>query len=458
MRPSPIPPPSLASTEVTRRLLPTRVDYRFRIARRYLFSSKRVSVISVITALSTVGVAVGVAALIVVLSVMNGFYGFARDLLVSLDPHVRVTAVGGMPQQRADSVLSLVVGMEGVVVAATYAEGKALVVPDGPLASAQSANKIVVVRGVDAGAFMRDSSASGASPQSPPGGGSLAREPGKLPGVSVGGGLSSRIGLVAGAGPYDGSTLGLLSAPAIERAITSPFAPPGLVRFEVRDVFDMDPAYDESHVFVDLQEAQRLFRMNGEVTGVELRLADLERAQAVADEVRVHLARTFEGDESFVVETWYDLNRAFYDVMALEKWGAGAILSLIVIVSAFNIAGSLMMIVIEKRRDVGVLAAMGVPRAGIRHLFLIEGALIGLVGAGGGLVLGLGLALAQTRWGFAKLQSGGGAFLLDAYPVDVQAGDVLVVVAGALVLCLAAALYPARRAAALSPAEAVSLA
>ncbi len=434
------------------------MDYRFRIARRYLFSRRRASVITVITALSTVGVAIGVAALIVVLSVMNGFYGFARDLLVSLDPHVRITSAGGMPQPRADSVLTLVSGVDGVVVAATYAEGKALVVPDGPLASTQSTNKIVVVRGVDSSAFEADPKASGASPQSPPGDGKLARQPGALPGVSIGGSLSSRLGLVPGVGPYNGSTLGLLSAPAIERAITSPFAPPGLVRFEVRDVFDMDPAYDESHVFVDLAEAQRLFRMDGEVTGVELRLADLEEAQAVAAVVGARLAETFQDDESFVVETWYDLNRAFYDVMALEKWGAGAILSLIVIVSAFNIVGSLMMIVIEKRRDVGVLAAMGVPRSGIRHLFLLEGALIGLIGAGGGLVLGLGLALAQAKWGWAKLQGSGGAFLLDAYPVDVQAGDVVVIAVGALALCLVAALYPARRAAALSPAEAVSLA
>ncbi len=420
------------------------IDYRFRIAQRYLFSRKRISPISLITAISMGGVALGVAALIVVLSVMNGFYSFARDLLVSLDPHVRVVSVEEAGMTGADSLVALVRGLPHVVQASAYVEGKALVGQD----AFGEVNKVVVVRGVSEGAFR---GLGGAPDRAVSGSLDLGRRGGR-PGVIVGASLAQRLGLAAATGPYRGSDVTLLSAPAIEQSLTNPLAPPRFSRFEVRGTFEMEAAYDESHVFVEVAEAQRLFRMPGLATGIELRLDEIGRADAVKADLEARLDTT-----RYRVRTWYDLHRALYDVMALEKWGASAVLFIIVVVAAFNIVGSLMMVVIEKRRDVGVLAAMGVSRRGIRQLFLLEGLLIGAVGTGAGMVLGLGLALAQQHFGLVKLGGGAESFLISAYPVDIHPFDVAAIALAAVGLCVLASIYPARRAALIEPAAAVSL-
>ncbi len=420
------------------------MDYRFRIAQRYLFSRKGLSPISIITGISMGGVALGVASLIVVLSVMNGFYSFARDLLVSLDPHVRIVSVAEDGMGNADSLLALARSLPYVAHASAYVEGKALVGQD----AFGEVNKVVVVRGVEEDAL---AGVTDAPAQTVTGTFDLSRQQGSA-GIIVGASLAQRLSLAAATGPYRGSSLTLLSAPALESVLTNPFAPPRYSRFEVRGTFEMEAAYDESHVFISTAEAQRLFRMPGRVSGVELRLHDLDRAAETKAQLEARL------DTSQVrVRTWYDLHRALYDVMALEKWGASAVLFIIVIVAAFNIVGSLMMVVIEKRRDVGVLAAMGVSRRGIRQLFLLEGALIGLVGTAVGVVLGLALALGQGRWGWVKLGGGAESFLLAAYPVDIHVLDVAGIAAAALALCVLASVYPARRASLIEPAQAVSL-
>ena len=418
------------------------MDVRLLLARRYLVARRRVSLISVIAGLSVLGEAVGVAALVVVLSVMNGFYTFARDLLVSLDPHVRVVAVGGAPDDSLAAVQRVVAGLPHVARVAPYVEGKALVAQEG----GPDVNKVVIVRGVEPGAFVGDRNVAGATTA---GSFDLARTDG-LPGVALGASLAQRLALVPTMPGLKGSSVTLLSAQGVERAFSNPFALPQGGRFEVRGVFEMEAAYDQGHAFVALAEAQRLFRMPGRASGLEVRLDDVDRAAGVkaALQARLDPAR-------YEVLTWYDLHRSLYGVMRLEKWGASVILFLIVVVAAFNIVGSLTMIVIEKRRDVGVLAAMGLAPRHVRQVFLIEGLLVGLVGTGLGLAVGLGLAFLQARTGFVPL-AGGGAFLLDAYPVDVRAGDVVGVAVAALALCVLAAVYPARRAARLDPAAAVS--
>jgi lipoprotein-releasing system permease protein len=189
--------------------------------------------------------------------------------------------------------------------------------------------------------------------------------------------------------------------------------------------------------------------MGDRVSGIELRLDNLDNATRVKADLNARL-----DPARFTVQTWYDLQRSLYDVMRLEKWGASFILVLIIVVAAFNIVGSLTMIVIEKRRDLGVLQAMGVPRRDIRRIFLLEGLLVGVIGAGIGLALGLGLALLQQHFALVPL-AGAEAFIIDAYPVSIRALDVALIVVVAVALCTVAALYPASRAAAVEPAQAV---
>jgi lipoprotein-releasing system permease protein len=422
------------------------VNYRYLIARRYLASRRRVTLVSVISGLSVAGVALGVMALIVVLSVMNGFFDVVRDLLVSFDPHVRIEAAEGRTLEDPEALLATARGLHDVQSAAPYVEGKALL----SFVGAQGATNVVVVRGVETEAIsaaeadrrLQDAIVSGAFDLD------RAGEP-ALPGIVVGSALAMQFGVFPGIEGEPGSRVSLLSGPGLERMLTQPIGLPPQQPFTVRGLYELQPTYDRSHVFVSIEEAQRLFRMPGQVTGVELRLHDIDRAGAVRDQLRA----TIDPD-LYRVSTWYDLQRALYDVMRLEKWGATFILMLIIVVAAFNIVGSLTMIVIEKRRDLGALRAMGATAADIRQIFLIEGLLVGGLGAGIGLVLGLGLALLQQSTGLVPLAEAE-AFIIDAYPVSIRVLDVALVTTVALVLCVLAALYPSTRAAAVEPALAV---
>lgn len=420
------------------------MNYRFLIARRYLVSRKQITLISVITGISITGVAVGVAALIVVLSVMNGFYDFVRDLLVSLDPHVRIVSVGepGIPEARADSLIQVALALPHVEHASAYVEGKALLLTGGA-----DVNKVVIVRGVDPAHLKGVSDVVERTGMCTF---DLSRR-GGLPGIVIGMSLGQHFALVPGAGEQQGSTISLLSAQALERALTQVFGTPSPNRFEVRGLYELEPTYDESHVFIGVPEAQRLFRMPGQVSGIELRLDDISRATHVKEVLTGKL-----DSSRYSVLTWYDLQKSLYDVMLLEKWAAYLILILIVVVAAFNIVGSLTMVVVEKRSDVGVLQAMGISRKNIRNIFLLEGLLIGGVGAGLGLVLGLGLSLLQKYYEIVPL-AGGDSFLIDAYPVSIRVTDLILIVLVSLGLCVLASIYPARRAAAVEPARAVQL-
>ncbi|MDX1739650.1 MAG: ABC transporter permease [Rhodothermales bacterium] len=418
------------------------MDFRLYIARRYLFSRKRLTIISVITAISTIGVTVGVAALIIVLSVMNGFFDFVRDLLVSVDPHVRIEAAEGRQILAADSVRQVALAVPGVVSATPFVQGKALLA----LGGESEGGEVVLVRGIDPVLF----SDEGEVDRSGFGSFDLERREG-VPGIVVGLGLARQFGLTPRTGSLDASRLGLLSAPELERRISRPFAGFYLPRFEVRGVYDLEAVSDERRVYVALDEAQRLFRAGSAVSGVEIRLDDLEKAAAVKAELEALLPA-----DDFAVRTWYDLQSSLYGVMRLEKWAATLILALIIVVAAFNIVASITMVVIEKRRDIGVLQAMGVSRKNVAWIFRVEGLLIGVIGTFAGLVLGLGLSLAQKYFGLVPLV-GADSFLLHAYPVSIRVLDVVAIVAIALGLCVLASLYPAARAAAVQPAAAVNV-
>ena len=423
------------------------MDFRYLVARRYLASRRRVTLISVISGISVGGVAIGVAALVVVLSVMNGFFDVVRDLLVSYDPHVRIESVEGQGLASPDSLLEVARQERGVVSATSYVEGKALITGDGGML-----NQVVTVRGVDPNAL--DDRVTSAISE---GAFDLQRRAG-VPGAVMGAALASRSGVLVGSSPDDavpmgGSTVTLLSAKGLDQAILNPLGLPATRTFSVRGTFVLEPTYDETHVFVGLSEAQTLFRLGDRVSGLDLRLADLDKAGNVQDRLQERLDAEF-GAGRFVVRTWYDLQGSLYSVMKLEKWAASAILLLIIVVAAFNIVGALTMIVVEKQRDLGALQAMGASRKDIRQIFLIEGLLVGGVGAGIGLVLGLTIALVQKTFGLVKLAEAG-SFIIDAYPVAIRPLDVALVVAVAVGLCALAAVYPASRAAAIEPARAV---
>ncbi len=419
------------------------MDYRLAIAQRYLSGRRSMPLISRITAISAIGVALGVAALIVVLSVLNGFFDFVRDMLVSHDPHVRIVQVDATRAMDEEALVALSTRHASVVSAVPYIEGKALVMHD----ASADVNKIVRVRGVDPARVPTNSGVASAISF---GNYALARQ-NQRPGIVIGKRLGERLLLTPASPGQPASRIALVSAPAIERMFTRVLSGSPLQQFEVRGLFELQTVFDESYVEIHIDEARRLFDRPDGLSGVDVRLASLEDADRVKAFLEQHL-----DPEQFTVQTWYDLQRPLYDVMQLEKYGALIVLMLIVLVAAFNIVGSLTMIVIEKRRDVGALRAMGVTKRDIKRIFLIEGLLIGVAGSGAGVLLGVAVSLAQKQFGIVKLADAG-SFLIDAYPVAVRATDVTLIGILALGLCVLAAWYPAARAAAIHPAEAVAM-
>jgi lipoprotein-releasing system permease protein len=441
------------------------LGYRFQIARRYLAGRRRFSLISIITSLSTVGVALGVASLIVVLSVMNGFYDFVQGVLVSRSPHVVVTPAGGEGGSaqgflRPDSLAQEARRLRYVERAAPYVEGKALVAPRAAGGGGGGGgNRVVQVRGVrpaataQIGSGPRDEEKDASESDSARYDLERSEDDGS-PGIVVESRMAERLGLLPaspgrpGGTERTGSHVSLFSAPAIERVFTQIFGGPPLMQFEVRGVYEQPSTYDQGRAYIAYGEAQRLFHMDGRATGLALRLTDLDHADGVKSALQRQLGNGYR------VETWYDLQGSLYDVMRLEKWGASAILLLIIVVAAFNIVGSMMMIVIEKQRDIGALKAMGASAKDVRRIFLGEGLLIGAVGTGAGLALGLSLAFLQERFSLVPMAQAE-SFLINAYPVAVRPLDVVLIAAAAMGLCALAAVYPARRAAAVQPARAV---
>ena len=410
------------------------MGFRLLIARRYLASRRRVTLISVITGTAVSGVALGVASLIVVLSVMNGFYDLVQGLLVSLDPHVRIVSAEaeGIAAEDIPELVAVASEQPFVEEVGAYVEGKALLLHQGP----GEANRVVVVRGIEPARAERLELVRGTSDL-------------EGRGVLIGSSLGEQLALMPAVDRPSESRIALVSAAGISQLMARFFAPPPVERYEVRGHFRQEPSYARTNVFVSLADAQRLFGLGGAASGIELRLSDINQAAPTRDRLERALV-----PGRYKIATWYDLQRSLYDVMRLEKWGATLVLLLIMVVAAFTIVGSLSMVVMEKRRDIGVIQAMGVGRRGVRQIFLLEGALIGLLGTGLGFLVGLGVALAQQQWDLVPLV-GAESFVVAAYPVAIQWVDLLMIGFVSMGLCLLAALYPAHRASRLLPARAL---
>jgi len=406
------------------------MDFKFFIARRYLHSRQRIPLITIMSGISVAGITVGVAALIVVLSVMNGFYDVVRDLLVSIDPHVRIVADDGeiLSQEKAHTMANQAIELPEVVSAEPYVEGKALLMTS----HQPEVNRVVMIRGV-ATDSMNEGLVAGEFDTS---------GQGMVMGLS----LSQRLRLSLGSEHRQAL---LFSAQGLAQMLTRVFSPPDPHTFDLRGIYKLEETYDNTHVFIGINEAQSLFHLKNQVSGIDVRLADLEDA----DKVRERLAELYPQGLQF--QTWYELQQSLYDVMQLEKWGASLILILICVVAAFNILGSMTMVVVEKRRSIGVLQAMGATVKDIQRLFLIQGGLIGLIGAGSGFILGLGILLIQKQFELIPIL-GAESFVIETYPVAIQFLDLLLIVVISFGLCLLAAYFPAWRAAQRDPSCAVT--
>jgi len=404
------------------------------IARRYLVSRRKVSLVSMLTLISVAGITLGTALLIVVLSVFNGFYDLVKDLLLAQDPDIRIESATAPVMAYPDSLQRRLAGISDIRSISPYVTGQCLLIEPGQEAAEE---KIVTVQGIYPDLFFP-----------------LRNHPESITsGVFDVGFRDGVAGMIVPRRLFDQLSLSLhqkvvlMSAVGMEKTLTM-FAMPRGYRFEVRGVYHLRELEHEPVVYVSMRAAQYLFETGTRLSGIDLELRRHEDAFRLKATLQHDLGPTYR------IQTWYDLQKPLYDVMNMEKWAGFAILLIIIMVAVLNIVGSLTMLVIQKQRDIGALMSFGYSRKAIRSIFLRQGWYIGWLGCllGGG--LGLGLAWAQKVYGLVKL-SGSGSFIIEYYPVHVAWSDVTLVLAGTLLISLMASWYPAIRASHIHPADAV---
>lgn len=409
------------------------MSYSSFVALRYLKSKRRMTSVSIISLISLLGVIVGTAALIIVISVFNGFQGIVTRILVDFDPTIRVTAESGQYLSNPQKVMAEVASLREVRSATMFLGGKAMIVSGG-------VNRAINIVGIVPKGNERISSLSKAIV--------LGKflNPDNDHRIVIGLSLADALDAVVG------DSIAVISPAGIERSLTQ-FYQPKVEHFVVGGIYQSNNKdYDGYYAFVNLPAAQYLFASPDStvspemVNGVDAKLYDIGKS----NDVKSKLEKMLPGDR---VETWYDLHKDLYQMMTIERIVAYIVLSLIVVIAAFNILGSLTMTVIEKRREIGVLKAMGATQSGIMKIYLLEGFLVGLFGSILGLLLGYGVGEAQIKFQFFKLDTS--VYIIPALPVSMHVSDFIVVGLIAMVICSLAALYPAKRASKIDPAEAV---
>ena len=387
------------------------------IARRYLIGKKRFSFINIISVLATLGIAFGVAALIVVMSVFNGFNSLVLSILQDVDPHIKIERVPGAAGKSASEVRRMLESNAHDAEWSPFIERKAMAVAGGY-------NNFVWVKGYDP---ERVDKVSGIRRKITLGRADASDEYGVFLGLT----LADRLHVMIG------DTLTLISPAGMEAMLTQ-IVTPTVFRCPVVGLFDSkNKVYDQTYVFMRLPTANAFFRENETGSGFELRFDDISRSDAERDTLAALIG------EGWNVLTWYDLHKDLYSVMKIERWSAFVLLAVIIAVAVFNILASLTMLVLEKKRDIGILRAIGMPSRRIQRIFLLQGMWIAIAGVASGLVVGLIPTWLQHQFGLVRLDA---AFIIPALPVEIRVTDLVLIIVSTFTLCLAAAWLPARQA------------
>jgi lipoprotein-releasing system permease protein len=398
------------------------------VARRYLTARRRQAFISLISAVSILGVGVGVMAVIIALALMTGVQGELRDRIVGSTAHVYVSKLDGpfldIEEDRRR------VQIPGVVASAPTILGAALLQARGV--------EGVMLKGIDpaleAGVTDIASAIQSGSIEA-----LTNRGPDARFGIVLGADLADQLGLRLGdtVVAYGSATNPMPMMSRLNRSRTLEVV--GTVRFGFYEV-------DARFGFVSLETAEALTTPEGP-NMLQLRLADVEDARRVRDALQSELGFTYQ------VQDWIELNGNLYSALWLEKVAISLAIGLIVMVAALNIVASLVLLVMEKTRDIAILRTMGARAGTIRRIFVYQGMAIGLIGTIGGAVLGVGVSLVADRFQLIKMPAD--VYQIAYLPFRVQVLDVAIVVVGALGICLIATLYPSRQAGRIDPAEAL---
>jgi len=403
------------------------------VSGRYLRTRQKRAFISLITALSVAGVAVGVMALIVVIAVMAGFEADLKSRIMGIRPHLVITQKEGA-LTNYDQIVEKINGILGIQSTSAYIATQ-VVLRTANRAAGALLKGIVPTRGkagipgVDTGSLLPPTSAANGTRS-----GSHT-----TPGIILGKQLAASLGVIRGDSIHMITPRGMLS-PAGHI--------PAMVKYKVVDLFESGMyEFDGALSFVTLDQAQKMLRMPASVTGIEIRLANLDRVDRFQEKIQQIVGSDYK------VENWKQINRNLFSALRLEKTVMFIILALIVLVAAFNIAGSLVMMVMEKRRDIAILKTMGATAKSIGRIFVVKGVTIGLAGTTLGTSAGLILCTLLERYEFIQLPAD--VYYITSLPVHLKTADVFMIAFCAILICFAATLYPARQAAAIDPVEAI---
>ncbi|MDO9611458.1 MAG: lipoprotein-releasing ABC transporter permease subunit, partial [Serpentinimonas sp.] len=397
-------------------------------------ATRRNGFISFISAVSMLGIALGVAALIIVLSVMNGFQTEVRDRMLGVLAHVEVFAPGEQAIPHLEQTLREVRAHPEVIGAAPFIAAQGLLAWGEDMRGAQ-------IRGIDPALESQVTELASVQAQQ-----ALAQlQPGGF-GVVLGAALARSLGVGLG----DAVTLIVPSG-----QLTPAGVMPRMRQLTVVGLFDSGHHdFDSTLAYLHYQDAARLFRLEGP-TGVRLKIRDLHQAPEVA----LQLAATLSGD--LFIRDWTRVNRTWFAAVQLEKRMMFIILTLIVAVAAFNLVSTLVMTVTDKRADIAILRTLGASPGSIMAIFMVQGALAGFIGTALGLLLGLGVALnvetlmpaLERLLGFTLLPPE--IYLITTLPSDPRSADIVPIVLIALLLAFLATIYPSWRASRVNPAEAL---
>lgn len=390
------------------------MSYELFISRRYLLAKRREKFIPLISSISVLGIAVGVMALIVVLSVMSGFDHDLREKIIGSNAHIVIEREGGI--QDSSQIIDILKKMDNVVAASPFIITEVML-------RYQDRVKGILFKGIDA--------------QGEP-------EVTKISQYIIEGNLDFKedgivlgIELAQNLGVYLGDRVSLISP------LTSKTD-----HFIVRGIFDSGfYEYDMNLAFGSLRSAQRLFNNPGLVSSIGVKLDDVHKADKVKKEIQKTLGF------SYWVRSWMDINSNLFSALKLEKTAMFIILVLIVLVACFNIVSTLIMVVMEKTKDIGILKSIGATNKSIRKIFASYGFIIGLIGTALGAGMGFLLSYLLKTYKFISLPAD--IYYIDRLPVRFEWRDTLIVISAAIIISWVATLYPARAAARLNPVDAL---
>jgi lipoprotein-releasing system permease protein len=404
------------------------MPFEFFVATRYLLARRKQAFISVISFISTLGVAVGVLALVVALALMTGLQGELRDRILGSMAHVYVWKPGGISDYRAEIQNLRQLDVQGIVGAGPAIQGKGVITHG-------QAQTFINLKGIDPGLeqgvtdikrAMRDGSIEAlATPVEGALGGILI---GRQLATSLGVGVGDQISLLTTQGTL--SPMGILprSRPA-----------------QVVGIFELGlQEFDAEWGFVSLDFARRLLGADAPQM-IQIRVDDIDAAPAIADRI--------EATGTYVAQDWSDLNESLFSALWIEKMAISITIGLIVMVAALQIVASLVLLVMEKSRDIGILKTMGTSPRRISRIFMMQGLIIGMVGTAVGAICGLALCWVLDRYRLVRIPQD--VYQIAYVPFVVEPLDFTIVIVSAVIICFLATIYPSRQAARLDPVQAL---